>query len=810
MPADRQESAVARGHFCGSHLYRDGRDERLILASVPPSLGRQSGPRFKTNREQIVDQTANGQCYIALRRSSSSRREPTLPIRAVYIRRFRSIEAAALSPCGNLNTLIGKNNAGKSNLLSAIELALAQLRSGRLAAPWRAHRAQEQFNDRDTTSPLRVAIEFDLSAEVSEGIRQRLAKEAPNLERSIEQIATHKSVSFIVAATMDDGRAFTYVEQIYVGSLRGEDQDILVDGIRLLSLTRPVALELYQNFQAAESLAKGTEYLEELRSEQAAPLRYVFEQPKEARTRSLLAYARRSTPTDPLLLAELEDRLNSATTIEEFKNSISELSGQIKARIEAVEKRETAGAISAYAGETKLPPTYATWLMKEFGKLSVLHLRETRRQIGREEAKTLLDLKVTRGGPQRLVMIQQTVRGLMGVNLDAFQAEARGEASAEMDVDEFLVEANGAGIKEALRIILDLELQAPSLALIEEPEVHLHPGLARVLATYLREKSRTIQIFITTHSTDFVDFVSFQNVFLVSRNLDNKTICDGIGPDDASFRIPAELGLRLSTVFMFDRLVFVEGPSDEAVLREFARKLNADFTKSNVGFVYMRGARNFAHFAAEATLEMLARRHIRMWFILDRDENEDADVRRMAERLGDRATLVVLKRREIENYLLETPALASYIDEKLTSAGSNRRRPTPEEIAPVVQSTAAGLRDEVIRLRTEKRLLKPIFLHTRAVSGSIEERIQSARSDLEGRLSGIGEQRRLITEDVDQNWAEHCDRIAPGSTILEKTSAHFGAPFSKEKGDSERIARYVRADAIPYELDSLIREIARE
>ena len=120
-----------------------------------------------------------------------------------------------------------------------------------------------------------------------------------------------------------------------------------------------------------------------------------------------------------------------------------------------------------------------------------------------------------------------------------------------------------------------------------------------------------MQIFVTTHSTSFVDSVSFQNIYLVARDSAQRTVCQTLDAGDGVLKIPAELGLRLSTVFMYDRLVFVEGPSDEAVLRELAKILDYDLAKANVGFVQMGGVRNFAHFAAQATLELLTRRNIR-------------------------------------------------------------------------------------------------------------------------------------------------------------------------------------------------------
>src|ERR1700738_518980 len=128
-----------------------------------------------------------------------------------------------------------------------------------------------------------------------------------------------------------------------------------------------------------------------------------------------------------------------------------------------------------------------------------------------------------------------------------------------MDVDDFLLEVNGSGIREALRLVLDVEFQHPKLLLVEEPEIHLHPALETGMMRFLKGISLSCQVFISTHSTNFLDTPEMSNVYLISK-IGGATKVDQLTLEDAEAVLPKELGVRLSSLFMFDRLVFVEGP----------------------------------------------------------------------------------------------------------------------------------------------------------------------------------------------------------------------------------------------------------
>jgi putative ATP-dependent endonuclease of OLD family len=723
-----------------------------------------------------------------------------------------------VSACGGLNVFIGRNNAGKSSVLATIDLALTHLKKARLSTYWEtARREQDEFHVRDTSRPIQIGLEFELEPLVNAELRAQLRKEAPQFERAIEELASCDVLSVIIAGAADSERAFLFVQAVGAGPIDAAQPDIQLSGISLLQVPLEAGKELARFDRQVADLRKEAAALEQMATDPNSMTQMLFNDKKDV-DRLRYVVSRQLDEPHPGLTSALMPIMMASDNAADFARSVLQLAADRKEKAHQIERQPTSTAVAAYAGDVNTPPAYATWLMRQCGSTRLLHLRENKAPIGTEEAAALLGLKVRRGGEERLRIVRQTVQSLLGVSVDAFEpdegdVERRAQARrlrrpAEMDIDNFLVEANGAGIREALRLILDIELKTPDLVLLEEPEIHLHPGLEHAMHGYLREKSRHLQAFMTTHSTNFVDTAALQNVYLVSRDGERRTTCNTLLLDAAMDRIPTELGLRLSSVFMFDRLIFVEGKSDEDVLRELARRLGIDLAAANIGFVQMGGVRNFAHFAADATLELLSRRQVKIWFIVDRDERDDTDIAALLTRLGENAKLCVLERRELDNYLAVPRAVAGLAAEKLRMGGRRVDPPTEAAAKLALDAAALALKDEVIRLRIEHAMLRPIYFIGREQSGSVEERMARAIADITQRQADWASASERIRAAVDSAWPTEAWQRAPGALMLDKAlHALAGLRYSKT-GDGPRLARLLDDSEIAPELVALLRDAA--
>ncbi len=285
---------------------------------------------------------------------------------------------------------------------------------------------------------------------------------------------------------------------------------------------------------------------------------------------------------------------------------------------------------------------------------------------------------------------------------------------------------------------------------------------------------------------------------------------------EAEVVIPRELGIRLSSLFMFDKLVFVEGPSDEDVLREWASILGVNLAQESVGFVSMGGVRNLAHFASERTLAFLTKRRVYMWFVLDRDEREEEEIRRLTNSLGDQASLNVLQRREIENYLIVTRPVADFIKLKRElGSATDRTRPDESNLAAAIEECAETLKQATLERRVAKWGCVPFYVDRKSVldaSGGrpIIERLNAKFEDLRLKLAENQQSiERVIEEnqrDLDSRWHVEKTHLVPGDLLLDEVCKRFGVRFIKEK-DSARLAALMRKDEVAPDIRSLLEGI---
>jgi len=194
---------------------------------------------------------------------------------------------------------------------------------------------------------------------------------------------------------------------------------------------------------------------------------------------------------------------------------------------------------------------------------------------------------------------------------------------------------------------------------VEEPENNLHPSLQRELAHSFKQLvDLGYQIILTSHSPVFAGASPLEDLVLIVRE---EGVAKAIQVPELDLgKIAEELGVEPSDqIIGYKACVFVEGPDDvmfwEAVASKLmeAGYLEADFEDKGIGIIPVGGS-NLKNWINIRAMNRLSRRFA---VIVDSDrksQNENVPQKKLnwkreCEREG--GVFFILRKREIENYL---------------------------------------------------------------------------------------------------------------------------------------------------------------
>jgi len=149
---------------------------------------------------------------------------------------------------------------------------------------------------------------------------------------------------------------------------------------------------------------------------------------------------------------------------------------------------------------------------------------------------------------------------------------------------------------------------------IEEPEIYLHPHARRHLYKTFRELAKGgSQIFYTTHSSSFIDVEHFDEVGLVTKESGSSTkvrfvstrdlvdFChktDAIKATEQNIRSFYKMAYtpRLSEGFFANKIVLVEGLTEEFALPIYLKALGCDIDSEGISIISVNGKNNLARY----------------------------------------------------------------------------------------------------------------------------------------------------------------------------------------------------------------------
>lgn len=696
-------------------------------------------------------------------------------LRSITIKNYRSLEDVRLDKLERFNVLIGRNNSGKSSVLSALQFLSTHLQG--VAADW-----ERVLTDLDSNRALEINLTAEPSREEREEFIDLVFKTLQQKARSEEALhdsSLLRQIEFSFKAP---------IGQPHILHLR--QTRVLAEGNEWATVQRMVGQEEVSN--PVSSVVN----LDSYGGRFGGPFRLN----KDILDMDLLQRGE---------LSDLTAQLEAGAVMRQSANDTSSTiaSANVWSQVRFSRYMAEAYFFDPFRHSVESAAAQQTDQLAQDGSnlAQVLH---TINSNNREKF----------GEIERFVQAALPDIGALQAPLDNTSTRVsflRPSGGYHVRLHDM-----GGGVEQLLMAATVLQTTGDSSTLfLEEPESHLHAGAQRYLIERLYAGNR--QVFAATHSPTFVNLSRPRSVYQVTY-AGGRTTIDLLGNADSLGEMLEDIGARNSDVLLSDAVLFVEGPSDRGVLYAWGEELGKSLEESNVTVLPMGGG-DFAEGKARVRSEILEgiseRSPVPHLLVLDSDERSPAEIEKLQRDLDERVE--VLERREIENYLMVPRALLEAIREKHSDDASivaRTEQSSTEEVRDLIDTAAAGLYGVVLlkRIRAALEGLKGGLLPSDVAVGLAP---QAHRADLARLLRGRIKARindHLTALDIDAavqsekealdiQWSDSEKRLhlAPGEEILAAVFNHFGSEYKKSR-DAVRIARLMRVDEIASEIQDLI------
>lgn len=248
---------------------------------------------------------------------------------------------------------------------------------------------------------------------------------------------------------------------------------------------------------------------------------------------------------------------------------------------------------------------------------------------------------------------------------------------------------------------------------IDEPEIHLHPSLARQLIRTIQDIKSGNQIWLATHNSEILDEAGRENIWFIKRSQETN-LAEVIHSVDEKESLQAlrDFFGYYGYIGLAKKMVFLEG-DNSSLDRIMFSQLFPQFSR-DLKFIPASGCSQLERINS-AILSLLESNLGYCEFFLIRDKDYMDDEMATAQKEKGKEKIIILNRHEIENYLLNFDIIAKVQTEIFS------KPITSEDVREKFHTIAKKISGQVLRDMVTYRM----FYDINANNLSIEKYFQN-------------------------------------------------------------------------------------